>query len=765
MLVDAYIRWVLKWPKSILVASVTATMLLVAGLPGLGLTNDMRAYFSDDNPQLTAFNALEDIYDKQDNVYLFVVADSGDIFDKQTLTLIWELTELGWQVPYARRASSIANYQHSYASADALVVEPLILDPDSLTSKRIGELKEICYADHILCGRLVASDGSAAGVLVDLSLPDHDLQANDKVTEWLNQALAQLRARYPQVVIHISGTTATNVALGEAVARDMRTLVALSYVTIFAGLFVFLRHIGATLVTIAVVSLSVAATMGIFGWLGATLSAIAGFVPTVVMTIAVADSVHILVTYFYALRRDISTEEAVRETLRINAAPVFITSVTTVIGVLTLNFSDSPPYRDLGNMVAVGVLLAYLLSMTFLPAVLCCAKLRRPAHSDRQEQFMNAFADSVIRHYRRLLWTFGALIIAIACFIPRNALTERWHEYFDHSFAVRHAVDAVSDKLGVLHKIRYSVTANAEHGIHEPAFLRTVENFSRWYESQPGVVYVERLPETIKRLNQSLHANDPAYRVLPESRELAAQLLLLYELSLPQGLGLENIVSVDRSATQVTAFIARTDSEQLLELDHRAQAWMAKQGTQFTLSEGTGVDMMFAHINHRNIRSLLNGMVLALVLISGLLIVALGSVKLGLLSLITNLAPAALAYGVWGLFVGRIDLSASVVMCMSIGIVVDDTVHFLSKYLRARREQGLDAAQGMRYAFNTVGVALCITTAVLVAGFLILGASHFNPSVTTGMLMATTLSFALLVDFLFMPPLLLELDKRWQMRF
>jgi hypothetical protein len=151
---------------------------------------------------------------------------------------------------------------------------------------------------------------------------------------------------------------------------------------------------------------------------------------------------------------------------------------------------------------------------------------------------------------------------------------------------------------------------------------------------------------------------------------------------------------------------------------------------------------------------------LALVLISFVLIFALRSVRLGLISLVPNLIPAALAYGTWGLFVGRIDLSASIVICMSLGIVVDDTVHFLSKYLRARREQQLNIEEGIRYAFHTVGVALTITTVVLVAGFLVLVASHFSPTWTSGLLLAITLSYALLADFFFLPPLLMILDRR-----
>jgi predicted RND superfamily exporter protein len=263
--------------------------------------------------------------------------------------------------------------------------------------------------------------------------------------------------------------------------------------------------------------------------------------------------------------------------------------------------------------------------------------------------------------------------------------------------------------------------------------------------------------DIIKRLNQNLHGDDEAFYRIPTTREETAQYLLLYELSLPQGLGLDTLLDVTRSKSQLLVFVERTDSERLVVLDERATAWLDANATTFTAGEGTGIAMVFAHINHRNIRSLLKGMALALLIISLLLVFVLRSVRLGVLSLLTNLAPAGLAYGVWGMTNGYIDLSASVVMCMSLGIVVDDTVHFLSKYLRARRVRGLSPIESMRYTFNTVGVALCTTTAVLVSGFAILAFSHFSPSVVTGSLLAMTLGFALIVDLLFMPALLMVL--------
>ena len=174
---------------------------------------------------------------------------------------------------------------------------------------------------------------------------------------------------------------------------------------------------------------------------------------------------------------------------------------------------------------------------------------------------------------------------------------------------------------------------------------------------------------------------------------------------------------------------------------------------------GVSPTVMFAHIGMKNIISMLSGTTIALVLISLILIVALGSWRYGLLSLIPNLVPAGMAFGVWALIDGEIGMALSVVTAMTLGIVVDDTIHFLSKYLRARREQGLSAEDAVRYAFSTVGVALWVTSVALVAGFLVLATSSFKLNSGMGLLTAIVISIALLVDFLLLPPLLIRWDK------
>ena len=289
----------------------------------------------------------------------------------------------------------------------------------------------------------------------------------------------------------------------------------------------------------------------------------------------------------------------------------------------------------------------------------------------------------------------------------------------------------------------------------EPDFLQKVQAFADWYRQQPGVKQVSVIADTFKRLNKNMHGDDANWYKLPQERNLAAQYLLLYEMSLPYGLDLNNQVNLNKSATRVSVSLETISTSEILALEQRAINWMEKNAPEL-VTQGASPSLMFSNIGMRNIKSMLTGTVVALIVISMILIFALRSFKLGMLSLIPNLAPAGMAFGVWALLVGEVGLSISVVAAMTLGIVVDDTVHFLSKYLRARREQGLNAEDAVRYAFSSVGIALWVTTLVLVAGFMVLAQSHFQLNSGMGLLTAVTISIALFIDFLFLPPLLIR---------
>ncbi|HEY5601504.1 MAG TPA: MMPL family transporter, partial [Gammaproteobacteria bacterium] len=320
--------------------------------------------------------------------------------------------------------------------------------------------------------------------------------------------------------------------------------------------------------------------------------------------------------------------------------------------------------------------------------------------------------------------------------------------------------DYFSENLSGLYLIDYSLNSSEPGGISDPQFTADVEKFAGWYRQQPKVTHVNTITDIMKRLNKNLHGDDAAYYRVPEERNLAAQYLLLYEMSLPYGLDLNNQINVDKSATRFTVTMQTMSTNELLALESRAQEWLKTNTTAITQAHGSGTTMMFARIGKKNISSMLLGTTVALIMISMILIIALRSFKMGLVSMIPNLVPAAMGFGLWGIFVGEVGLALSVVTGMTLGIVVDDTVHFLSKYMRARREKQFSSHQATVYAFHTVGMAMFTTSVVLVVGFLVLSLSAFELNAGMGTLTAIIIVLALMADFFFLPPLLMKLEEK-----
>ena len=350
------------------------------------------------------------------------------------------------------------------------------------------------------------------------------------------------------------------------------------------------------------------------------------------------------------------------------------------------------------------------------------------------------------------------MVLVLGFFITRNELNDSFINYFDHRTSFRADTDFTVKNLTGIYQIEYSLGAGESGGISNPAYLAKLDEFAAWYRRQPGVMHVNTLSDTMKRLNMNLHGDAPQWRRLPDNRELAAQYLLLYELSLPYGLDLNNQISVDKSATRFTVSFKNISAREMREIEAAAEGWLRKHAPAAMFTHGASSAVMFVHITLRNIQSMLTGTILEFLLIAGALVFALRSVKFGVLSLIPNIIPAVLGFGVWGMMVGRVGLGLSVVTSMTLGIVIDDTVHYLSKYLRARREKGLSTEEAIRYAFSSTGTAMVAASGILIVGFLVLSLSTFELNADMGKLTAITIALALPGDLLFLPAFLMKLD-------
>ena len=452
-----------------------------------------------------------------------------------------------------------------------------------------------------------------------------------------------------------------------------------------------------------VIVFSILASVGLGVWVGLPFSPPISPAPTIVLMIVVANCVHLLVALQQRLRAGDSKHDAIVESVRLNLHPVFLASLTTALGFLSMNFSEVPPYRHLGNFVAFGIAASFILSVTFLPALLSLLPIRAAKDRRLRGPTMNLLADSVLRYRKALIWGWLAIVPVMILAIPRNELNDVLVHFFDEGVEFRQDTDFMDERLSGNTLLEYSLEASTEGGVTDPLFLSQVANFADWYREQPRVRHVAVITDTFRQLNKSMHGDDPtAYRI-PESKELAAQYLLLYELSLPQGLDVNNQIDRSRSATRVTISAETLDSQEVLELNARAEAWLKENAPHVASVNSTGPAALFAYIGQRNIRAMLVGTMVVLLAISAILLFALRSLRLGLISIVPNLVPAVLGFGVWGLTVGQVGLSLSVVVAMTVGIVVDDTVHFLSKYRRARREYGQGPEEAVRHAFDTAG--------------------------------------------------------------
>ena len=752
--------WVLRWRWQIIVATMVGVALAASGARHLEFTNNYRVFFSEDNPELLAFEAMENTFTKSDNVMFTLEPENGNVFTRETLAAVEWITEQAWQTPFSSRVDSLSNFQHTEAQADDLVLRDLYTGGAELSDTELARVKQIAMHEPLLIRRLVSDRAHVTAINVTVQLPRiNENVETPQVVAFARDLVEQIRIRYPHLQVYLPGMVMMNNAFSESSKGDLKSLVPISFGAMMLFLVILLKGFAGTAITVLVVMFSILTAMGMGGHFGLPLTPPSATAPSIILTMAIANCVHVLVTFLHHLRSGETKNQAISESLRVNLQPVFVASLTTAIGFLSMNFSEVPPFQDLGNFVAMGVATSFVLSVTFLPALVSLLPVRAGSAKEGRDEIMAWFGNFVVARRRQLFWIMAGLIAFLVASIPRNELNDVFVNYFDESVQFRVDSDFINENLTGLYRVEYLIESGEPGGINAPAFLKELEQFAQWYRGQPETRHVSVFTDTMLRLNKNMHGGDQRWYRLPEERELAAQYLLLYEMSLPYGLDLNDRINVDKSATRMTVSIDTISSNEVLALQRHAAQWLAENAPHIKSGRATGTTVMFANIGKRNIRSMLLGTTVALVMISFILIVALRSVRIGLVSLVPNLVPGAMGFGLWGLMVGEVGLALSVVTGMTLGIVVDDTVHFLSKYLRARREKGYSPEDAVRYAFVTVGRALVITSLVLTAGFLVLATSSFELNAGMGLLTAIVIVLALLADFLFLPALLIKLEE------
>lgn len=740
--------------------------MALASLTGLRMDPTVDAWLKDGDTRLDGLVEFRAEFDAGRSLVIMLAAPAAELFSVSGMTALRRVHVGMEKIPGTVRVDSVVNFPYSTVNGDDLRVVDLLGHDGPLDSLRVRQVQQRALADERLQRRLINADGSAVLVIATF-VPDIDTDvALAEAAYKKGQALIHdVQQDHPQLEFMLSGAVGAMAAYFQAARQDAFVLLPLAFALAMLAMLAYLRFesgywrtaFASVAAAFVLIVCAVVIPLGLMPALGIDATNAAIVIPVAILTLAVADCLHVLITFYQHRRAPMDRNAALLSSLRLNAEAVWITSLTTALGFLTLNISWALPYIVMGNLVALGVFLAWLGTNTLFPALLSLFPMR-VGRAGRADTPMRTLAQWVIGS-PRLIGFFGVCCLGVILVgAPQNRMNDAWLEYLRTSTPFGRDTQQIQEEFGGIASFDFVLSSNNPSGIYDPEFLSQVDAFASWLEKQPEVSHVQGIHTTIKRLNQDLHANDPDFYQIPELREEAAQYLLLYELSLPFGASLTNEVNLDKSALRLTAALLNSDSELILDVQQKVLAWFSEHAPELATS-GTGDSILFAELGQQLTTSMILNTILVMLAVTIAIYLIFGSLAYGLISLIVNSLPILLALGIWGLLVQDMGMGSALVFSMTIGIIVDFSVHFLSKFRIAQQDKGFATQQGIEYAFSTVGVALLVTTAVLSLNFGLLGLSDHKLNIYMGLLIAMTIIFALLCQLLFLPWLLMALDR------
>jgi hypothetical protein len=746
----------LRFPRATILLCLAVFCAAALGVFQFRLSYDTRVFFNPEGSDLSTLRDFESKYGQNNDLLMVVWAGGRKVTEPDVLAALGDLVERAWTLPHSTRVDSLTNFPHVIADQDAFSVADLVPEPADTTETEAREIERLALDDPLIRNRLLASDARATGVVVNFNLPP---EASAEVREIVSAArtlVTEFEKENPGLEVKLTGNVILMATFSEAAMSDVTYLIPISLVVTAIVMFVFVRAVLPSLAILSLLGLSSAAAMGVAGWYGYEINTATVACPIIIMTVNMAAAVRIVTTALGALGRGLSRQAAIGEAVSMNLWPVTLTNATTIVGFLAMNLADAPPLRQQGNIVVLGICIAYVFTFTWLPAVLSLMPLR-PA-VQRSERFMVLLGRFVNRYYKQLFFLCSVVVVSCAIWLGNIRLDDDFARYFDQRFEYRQDSDFTEERLTGLNIVEFDIESGESGGVFEPAYQRRLAEFETWLRGQPGVVSVAAVSDITRRVHDAMNAGRDTDGSLPDSRETIAQYFLLYELSLPFGASLNDQIDVSRSSSRVTVILRHMSSSEIRGFNARAAAWLSENVPPEMRTQGTGLNVLFANLSGINVRSMMLATLISILVIAVVVGIALRSAVFGALSILLNMLPSLVGFGLWGLLYQDIGLAASVVTAMTIGLVVDDTIYFLLMYQQAR-ERGLNPEGAINHVFATVGVAMLVITVSLTIGFGTLAFSGFEVNRSLGAMTALVILSNLFIDWLMLPPVMRILEN------
>ncbi|KAA3613839.1 MAG: hypothetical protein DWQ05_16320 [Calditrichaeota bacterium] len=752
---------------------------------------DYHVWFEDDNPELVAYDKFQQIFSKEENLIIVVVAKNGDLFNNRNLATLKYITDQSWTLPYVSRVSGMTNFNYTYVDDDDLLVEDFI-DDIPLTRPEMLEKKKRALEDPLMPKFLISQKGDITQiqlqVIIPRDFPNGFLEAREGMEKLVKKFTepevigesGEVEANIyynPDIEIRLAGTVMMNTAFQKFAQDDVQNLIPFMFLFIMIFLAVSLRSFWGTISPVLLLLTSVVFPIALFiGLMNLSLTNASTNVVQMLVAVAIADSVHVLAIFFRGLRNGLDKRHSVIYTVEKNFLPCMITSITTAIGFFSLMVQDIPPFQDLGLFAGSGTLYAFFASVFTLPAFLSLLPFRKrevdhSAIEAHEEKGWEWLANFVYKYQKSIRYVALVTSVFALYFVFQIKMDNTAVKYFADHTEFRQATKYIDENIIGVNPIEFNFDSGEDNGIYDPAYLNKLERFQDFISEHPEfeITYVASIVDIIKRINKTMHGDDPAYYRIPvdgelsengekiNARRLIAQYLLLYQMSLPQGMSLTNQIDIRNRSTRVTAFVRSISSFELMGHAKKIEAWLQDNNPESAIP-ALGVPIMFGRLFTVAIPGMLKSLMISFVFITIVLMITFKSLRIGFFSMIPNIWPITFVFGVIGLLQIPVNMSVAIVGMITLGIAVDDTVHYLTKYLKGKHE-GLDQKAAILYAFRQVAAPLVFTSVILIAGFGALTYSDFVLNSDMAFYCTMVIALALFADFILLPATILKFDR------
>ena len=728
---------------------VVFTVLIISLVAGyeayrLPVITSIEALIRKDDPNRIFYSEFRKTFGADDAVVVAIGAK--EVFAHNVLEYIKSLTEEIESLDGVEDCLSITSTETIMGLKEDFIVEPLFEDGYIPSGK--NELKEIkakAFSNPLIVGNIINTSSNATLILVRTASHEDDQEFESRLLARIHEILDRT-PRPPDIQgPFVAGWPVVDVSMATYMNKDVMTFVPISAFLMCITVFLFVRSWPYTALIMTIMLLSLLWTMAALKVVGGAMSPLTSILPPLIMALSLSDGIHIITTYLRL--KDIV------KTVKEAWWPCALTSLTTAIGFLSLLVSDIPAIRHFGAAAAAGMgielFLCFTLLITLVPRV---RRVGSGVSSTNWYPFMNFLekvAQAVPSTQGPVLLVTVVFLLLAAIGISRLRVDTNMLDYFYKSSDVRKAASFVDNTLGGANTIEISLKTLGEHDFLEPQNIQRLEEIFSLLKKRSGITEVTGPNSFLKLMNRAFHSDNAIYYKVPDSREMSAQYLLLYD-----GDEMSHFLSSEEKWARISA---RTNLHGTEDLS-RLYSWL-KESLE-GIFRGTGVEYkitgktyLFNHMAQDIVSSQVESLALASLIIFGIMFVVLKDLKLGLISIVPNVLPIAGNLAIMGFLGIPINTATAIISAVAIGIAVDDTIHFIVHFKR-ERDQGGPGMAAIRNALIKKGRAAISTSLVLVVGFGVLVVSNFIPTAQFGVLSALIMLMALTADIVVLPVLL-----------